>query len=129
MAQQTARFEIAEGEDSDEDPIKESCDASDPAADDFPEYSSEVTYLGGERVSFQGLIYRAKWWTRGVDPSQSQAFELVSDVLLNYDSARVYEAGDRAIYGDGVFEAKWWTRGTPPGNDPWRYLGEKPSCE
>lgn len=129
LAQQTVRFEVAEGTDSDDDPIEESCDTADPTADDFPEYSSEATYLGGETVSFQGLVYRAKWWVRGVDPSQSQAFELVSDVLLTYDSARVYQAGDRAIYGDGVFEAKWWTRGTPPGSDPWRYLGEEPNCE
>ena len=80
-------------------------------------------------MSFNGLVYRAKWWTRGIEPPQSQAFELISDVLLNYDSARVYEAGDRAIYENGVYEAKWWTRGSAPGTDPWRYVGEKPRCE
>lgn len=38
LAQQTARFEIAEGTDSDDEPIEESCDAYDSAADDLPIY-------------------------------------------------------------------------------------------
>lgn len=133
LAQETVPFTVLPRaqipEETQDETSEGACGAVDPAADDVPAFSPQTTYLGGETMSFNGLVYRAKWWTRGIEPPQSQAFELISDVLLNYDSARVYEAGDRAIYENGVYEAKWWTRGSAPGTDPWRYVGEKPRCE
>ena len=133
LAQETVPFSVVPSvtapEETPEETPEQSCEASDPAAGNFPPFSLQTTYLGGETISFNGLVYRAKWWTRGTMPSESQAFDLISDVLLNYDRSRVYEAGDRALYDDGVYEAEWWTRGSAPGTDPWRYVGEKPRCE
>ena len=88
-------------------------------------YAASTTYSGGELVSYNGLVYQAKWWTRGNAPDATDAFELISDVTLEYSDSTVYEGGDRARYQGNVYEAKWWTRGTAPSNrDPWTLIGE-----
>lgn len=33
-----------------------------------PQWSANETYLGGDRVSYQGVEYEAQWWTRNNDP-------------------------------------------------------------
>jgi chitin-binding protein len=90
-----------------------------------PTYSDATTYTGGEKVSYQGLLYQAKWWTRGNAPDTTDAFELISDVVLEYTDNRVYEGGDQVRYQGKLYEAKWWTRGTAPSNnDPWALIGD-----
>lgn len=34
-------------------------------------WSASVVYTAGNRVSYNGVIYEAQWWTQGEDPSQS----------------------------------------------------------
>ena len=102
-----------------------SCDLADPMADMYPAYSAETTYTGGELVAYQGLVYQAKWWTRGNAPDATDAFELVSDIVLEYRPNTVYQGGDQARYQGKLYEAKWWTRGTAPRNqDPWLLIGD-----
>lgn len=36
-----------------------------------PEWSPSEVYTGGERVSYDGKIYEARWWTQGERPDQS----------------------------------------------------------
>ncbi len=101
------------------------CDLTDPMAAMYPAFETNMTYTGGERVSYQGLVYQAKWWTRGNSPDSTDAFELISDVTLEYSDNTVYEGGDQARYQGKLYEAKWWTRGTAPSaNDPWRLIGD-----
>ena len=38
-------------------------------ADTYAEWTRDVEYAPGEWVQHRGIGYRAKWWTRGVDPS------------------------------------------------------------
>jgi len=103
----------------------DTCEASDPAAVQHPAFQATTTYTGGEIVSYQGLVYQAKWWTRGSAPDSTDAFELISDVLLDYHANTVYEGGDRARYQEKLYEAKWWTRGTTPRDrDPWKLIGD-----
>ncbi len=106
-------------------PEPQACDASDANASNYPAFRVETTYTGGEQVAYQGLVYQAKWWTRGNTPNTTDAFELISDVVLEYSDNTVYQAGDRAIYQGQIFEAKWWTRGTMPSDrDPWTLIGD-----
>jgi predicted carbohydrate-binding protein with CBM5 and CBM33 domain len=101
------------------------CDMTDPMAGMHPTYSDATTYTGGEKVSYQGLVYQAKWWTRGNAPDRTDAFELISDVVLEYNDSTVYQGGDRARYQGKLYEAKWWTRGTAPSDrDPWTLVGD-----
>lgn len=102
-----------------------SCDVADTMAGMHPTYSDATTYTGGEKVSYQGLVYLAKWWTRGNAPDTTDAFELISDVVLEYSDNTVYEGGDQTRYQGKLYEAKWWTRGTAPSNnDPWVLIGD-----
>ena len=101
------------------------CEITDPMSTMHAPYAASTTYTGGELVSYKGLVYQAKWWTRGNAPDATDAFELISDVTLEYSDSTVYEGGDRARYQGNVYEAKWWTRGTAPSNrDPWTLIGE-----
>ena len=109
-----------------EDP--DTCDATDPMAGMNPEFDFGQTYTGGELVSFNGLVYQAKWWVRGTAPDATDAFELVSDVVLPYSDDTTYNGGDRAVFQGQIFEAKWWTRGSNPTNGPFRLIGDAPSC-
>ena len=109
-------------------PEPEQCDATDPMAAMNPAFDITATYTGGELVSYNGLVYKAKWWTRGAAPDATDAFELVSDVVLPYSDATTYQGGDRATYQGGLYEAKWWTRGSNPVHGPFTRIGDAPSC-
>ena len=101
------------------------CDVTDSMAGMFTAYSDATTYTGGETVAYQGLVYEAKWWTRGKTPDTNDAFELISEVILEYSDDTIYQAGDQARYQGKLYEAKWWTRGTAPSsNDPWTMIGD-----
>ena len=104
-----------------------SCD-TDPMASMNPAFDITATYTGGELVSFNGLVYQAKWWTRGAAPDATDAFELVSDAVLPYSDATTYQGGDRATYQGGLYEAKWWTRGINPQQGPFTRIGDAPTC-
>jgi predicted carbohydrate-binding protein with CBM5 and CBM33 domain len=102
-----------------------SCEISDPAAAAYASYHADTTYTGGELVSYNGLVYQAKWWTRGNAPDSTDAFELISDVVLEYSHSTVYQGGDQARYQGKLYQAKWWTRGTAPSDrDPWTLIGD-----
>ncbi|UFJ39134.1 fibronectin type III domain-containing protein [Brevibacillus humidisoli] len=38
---------------------------------DYPAWSSSEVYTAGDRVTYNGIIYEAKWWTQGEQPDQS----------------------------------------------------------
>ncbi|WP_284699957.1 glycosyl hydrolase family 18 protein [Chitinolyticbacter albus] len=42
-----------------------------PVAGQYPEWSSGAVYTGGQRVTYQGAVYEAKWWTQGDNPAQA----------------------------------------------------------
>ncbi|WP_187359909.1 S8 family serine peptidase [Chitinolyticbacter meiyuanensis] len=43
-------------------PVPSSCNAA---------WSADAIYIGGDRVTYNGVNYEAKWWTRGENPAQS----------------------------------------------------------
>ena len=104
------------------------CDASDPNSANYPAFSLSTVYTAGDTVSYNGLVYRAKWWTQGATPDSTDAFELVSEVVLPYSESTAYQGGDLVTYEGGLYEARWWTRGASPRTEPWVYLGESPDC-
>lgn len=38
-------------------------------------WSKDAIYVGGKTVSYQGRLYKAKWWTQGEAPSSSDVWE------------------------------------------------------
>ncbi|MBN8251048.1 hypothetical protein JF537_05560 [Priestia flexa] len=66
-------------------------------------------------VQFKGLEYKAKYWTKGNQPDSSDAWELVSDTVVEWNAQKAYPSGSKVNYGNRTYEAQWWTLGDTPG--------------
>lgn len=86
-------------------------------------WSSTQVYVGGNEVTYNGSLYKAKWWTQGEKPDISAVWELVQgdgseapDPSTNeWSPSKVYLGGDRVEYNGTQYKAKWWTQGEKPG--------------
>lgn len=67
---------------------KGSCDAPvDANASKYAAWESSKIYNGGDIVSFDHLVWKAKYWTQGNQPGFGvDAWELVSNVKMNWRS-------------------------------------------
>jgi chitinase len=83
-------------------------------------HSASKVYNAGNTVSFDNLVWKAKYWTQGNQPGFGvDAWELVSQVKFNWRSDVVYNGGD-TTYNGYSYTAKWWTKGDKPGiSDVW----------
>ncbi len=130
-AQSTATVTLtASNEDTLADNDTDSCSLSDSMASIQPAFDASKVYSGGELVSYEGLVYRANWWTVNDAPDATDAFELVSDVRLGYSDSTVYSADTETIFQGNIYRANWWTRGASPLASPeiWTLIGPAPSC-
>lgn len=90
---------------------------------EIAEWDSAAVYVQGNRVTYNGLEYEAKWWVTGEQPDRSDAWKLLSDAILPWDSAKAYDGGAQVSFEDKVYEAKWWTKGEEPGKaDVWQLV-------
>ncbi|MFB4212109.1 glycosyl hydrolase family 18 protein [Shouchella sp. JSM 1781072] len=86
------------------------------------QWSKETVYVKGDQVKKDGLVYEAKWWTRGEDPNRSGEWDVWKKVdQCNDDVAtaswlkdKIYTKGDQVEHRGVWYEAKWWTRGEDP---------------
>ncbi|OOE57719.1 hypothetical protein BZG13_09535 [Salinivibrio sp. ML323] len=46
-------------------------------ASGLPTWDENTVYVGGDRVLYQGVEYRAKWWTRGEKPGSAAVWQLL----------------------------------------------------
>lgn len=53
------------------------------------EWSSGGTYVGGDKVVYNGQIYEAKWWTKGDTPGASDPWKLIGE-CVNSDPTHIY---------------------------------------
>jgi chitodextrinase len=51
-----------------------------PDTDGVPAWSVTAVYTGGDQVSYDSEIYKAKWWTQGNQPDLSNVWTLVKDI-------------------------------------------------
>lgn len=117
---------------SDEGSATGSCDAPvDANASKYAAWESSKVYNNGDTVSFDHLVWKAKYWTQGNQPTFGDgAWELVSNVKFNWRADMVYNGGDTTTYEGSVYRAKWWTRGDKPGNsDVWVKEGAAADCK
>ena len=92
------------------------CGATDPDAANWPAWQASATYNGGDKVSHQGLVWQAKYWTQGNEPSRSaDQWKLTSNVQLGWDAAVAYNAGDLTTHNGRSWKAQYWSRGDEPG--------------
>ncbi|MGL5359602.1 MAG: PKD domain-containing protein, partial [Shewanella sp.] len=92
------------------------CNPTDPDAAKYPAWDPAQVYNGGDKVSYQQLVWTAKYWTQGNQPSRSaDAWALSSQVELGWSAAVVFNGGEQTNYNGRRWEAKWWTQGEEPG--------------
>lgn len=117
---------------ADEGSATGSCDAPvDANASKYAAWSASTVYNGGDTVSSDNLVWKAKYWTQGDKPGfGSEAWELVSNVKFNWRAEVVYNGGETTTYQGSVYRAKWWTQGDKPGNsDVWVKEGAAADCK
>lgn len=110
-----------------------------PPVDGVPAYDATKIYNGGDKVSYNGKIYQAKWWTQGVAPDGSEwgvwkligndsgSGEITTPPVTTapgdvpaYIPGNTYVKGDKVMYNGKVYTCKWWTNAAPgPNNDAW----------
>lgn len=95
-----------------------------------PLWAAGTVYLTGDRVTYQGRLWQAGWWTRGEKPG-SKATGAWQEIAVNTDgevlwtSTRVFLAGDVVVHDGHRYEARWWTRGDEPVAKP---SGKRPGA-
>ncbi|WP_028452968.1 carbohydrate-binding protein [Chitinilyticum aquatile] len=93
-----------------------------------PAWDGSRAYTGGELVSYNGEIYKARWWTQNDLPGNAYGpWELQASASgpAAWNGTRVYNAGDQASFKGTLYRAKWWTQGNEPGVEwgPWEAIG------
>jgi len=102
----------------------------------YPTWSADVVFDNGDRVTYDGRIFQAQWWTRNQRPSQSGAWgawmEIGEAVYIGgeyatlWTASRVFDNGDLVVYNNRVYRAEWWTRNQSPSTPwgPWSFVSE-----
>lgn len=104
-----------------------------PVASSVPAWNSASTYTAGQKVTQNGMTYKAQWWTQGENPATSGAFgawKAETTASPNGETWRadaVYTVGQRSTYNGTLYEAKWYTTGENPSRSgewgAWKDLG------
>jgi len=98
-------------------------------------WSATAVYTGGNKVSYNGKEYSAKWWSQGNVPTAGDPWALVGTCgtttptnptnppvtpgVAAWSSTKVYNGGDKVTYNGKTYKAGWWTQGDTPGVGQW----------
>ncbi|PRZ09427.1 5'-nucleotidase/hypothetical protein [Isoptericola sp. CG 20/1183] len=120
---------------SDHDPVLVGLDlpADGSGEPDAPAWESDVVYTAGDRVSHDGRVFEALWWTRGQTPGASPwgawaeigtPVETEAGTFPAWTSSQVYVGGETVVHDGERWRARWWTRNQEPGqrHGPWELL-------
>ena len=92
------------------------CGISDPAAGQHAAWNASNAYQTGDKVAHAQLVWQAKWWQQGSEPSSNnEAWQLVSVVTQPWSAGMGYPQGAQVSYQDKLWQAKWWSRNEVPG--------------
>lgn len=91
-----------------------------------PEWSSDKTYNAGDLVSYKGHTYKAKWWTKGDKPDETDVWEQVEvegETPAEWSGLKAYKVGDKVTYKGHLYEANYWSKGSVPENSKaWKLI-------
>ena len=83
---------------------------------DVPAWDASKAYNAGDKVSYLGTVYKAKWWVQGEKPNSSDAWQSLSQSTDDaWLSSKAYSAGDIVSHNSQKYQARWWTKGEEPG--------------
>lgn len=97
-----------------------------------PAWDASVVYTGGDVVTYEGVTYRAQWWTLGQVPGATpwgpwEQIGAETSCGQEWTASAVYTRGDVVVHEGTQYEAQWWTRNQTPAATPWgpwKDLGE-----
>ena len=89
------------------------------------QWDSDATYDASDRVSYEGGVFVAQWWSRGQAPGDPTGpwAELGDEVNYAHHDVRrwtpswVYTGGELVVHEGQLYEAAWWNRNEEPGAD------------
>jgi chitodextrinase len=99
-----------------------------------PAWDARSVYDSGDRVSHNGAVYVAQWWTRNEEPGSTATGSWMEEGALvpaagtgvrAWTASWVYTGGETVAHGGHTWKATWWTRNQTPGDPhgPWEDLG------
>ncbi len=93
-------------------------------APEHPVWDASAVYVAGDRVSFDGRMFEASWWTRDQEPGASpwgpwQEVAETEDGTSVWTASRIFVEGDVAAHEGATYAAQWWTRNQEPGGSAW----------
>ena len=70
---------------------------------------------------YNGLEYKARWWTQDEQPDISEVWELITpNASVDWNSSKAYTGGDKVVYQGNNYIAKWWSQNNRPDQtDSW----------
>ncbi len=93
-----------------------------------PSWNASTIYTAGDRVSSNGSLWEASWWTQNQEPGDPlgpwQEIATAPDGTILWTASRAFAGGEVVIYNHNRYQAKWWTRNQTPGDPlgPWQLL-------
>ncbi|WP_407320419.1 family 16 glycoside hydrolase [Isoptericola halotolerans] len=93
-------------------------------APEHPVWDASTVYTAGDRVTHEGAVFEATWWTRDAEPGSSpwgswQEIASTDDGTAVWTESRIFVAGDVVEHDGATYTARWWTRNQQPGGSPW----------
>jgi Uncharacterized protein contain chitin-binding domain type 3 len=91
-------------------------------------WDASATYNAGDKVTYNGTVYQATWWTKNQEPGNPtgpwQELAMTEDGVAIWTASRIFEAGDIVTHDGKTWRAQWWTRNQEPGNPngPWEEI-------
>ncbi|WP_407320155.1 metallophosphoesterase [Isoptericola halotolerans] len=87
-------------------------------------WDAGTVYDEGDRVTHDGAVFEASWWTRDQTPGASaygpwQEIATTDDGTAVWTPSRIFTAGDVVVHDGVEFTARWWTRNQEPGASSW----------
>ncbi|MGL4350503.1 MAG: carbohydrate-binding protein, partial [Plesiomonas shigelloides] len=81
-------------------------------------WDANSTYQANAVVTYNGVQYKAQWWTKGETPGASSVWLKVvstgSGQNGEWSSETAYTAGQVVTYQGSSYKARWWTKGETP---------------
>ncbi|WP_162175457.1 alpha-L-arabinofuranosidase C-terminal domain-containing protein [Paraoerskovia marina] len=104
-------------------------DSGEVCVPDVAVWDASAVYTAGDRVSFEGSVFEAMWWSSNQEPGSVtgpwQEMAQDGDGVSIWTPSRVFTAGDVVVHEQVRYTARWWTRNQVPGAPwgPWEVTG------
>jgi chitodextrinase len=98
-----------------------------------PAWSSSIVFNTGDRVTYNGSLYLASYWTQNQKPGDPNGpwQEIATDAngVAIWTASRIFTTGDVVSYQGKTWRAQWYTRNQAPGdpNGPWQEVAPQPA--